>query len=66
MTDRKGPIADECFGELLSGYLDGELTQQDRQRVELRLAESEECARMLRELEDLRERMGILMANGWQ
>ena len=45
-------------GEQLSGYLDGELTQQNRQRVELHLAACAECSAMLTELDALRERMG--------
>lgn len=45
-------------GERLSGYLDGELTQQQKQRVDLHLADCADCRAMLRELEDLRCRMG--------
>jgi anti-sigma factor RsiW len=36
---------------MLSAYLDGELTQADRQRVRLHLETSEECRRELKELE---------------
>jgi hypothetical protein len=43
---------------MLSGYIDGELTQQDRQRVEVHCAECPECAGTLAELKDLRERVG--------
>lgn len=45
-------------GERLSGYLDGELTQQDRQRVDLHLADCAECRGLLSELQALRERIG--------
>lgn len=45
-------------GELLSGYIDGELTQQQRQRVELHCESCAECRELLEELEALRERMG--------
>ena len=58
MNESHTGVADQHVGEQLSGYLDGELTQQDRQRVELHLAGCEECAGMLAELEDLRRRMG--------
>ena len=48
---------------LLSGYLDGELTQADAQFVETRLAESEELRRELDELKRLREAtMGMKFA----
>ena len=45
-------------GDRLSGYLDGELTQQERQRVALHLEDCTECARLLDELTALRARMG--------
>ncbi|MEE4219025.1 MAG: zf-HC2 domain-containing protein [Xanthomonadales bacterium] len=45
-------------GERLSGYLDGELTQQEKQRVDLHLADCADCRGLLRELEGLRRRMG--------
>jgi len=37
---------------LLSGYLDGELTQGDRQRVELILEDCAECARVFDEMKN--------------
>ena len=46
--------------ELLSGYLDGELTQRDRQRVDLHLANSARYRARLRELEALRTSVGRL------
>jgi hypothetical protein len=48
----------EHVGEALSGYLDGELTQQQRQRVELHLADCADCARLHDELRALRSRIG--------
>ena len=45
-------------GELLSGYLDGELTQQIRQRVEIHLDACAACRDTLQDLEALRLRMG--------
>ncbi len=45
-------------GERLSGYIDGELTQQERQRVEVHCSTCEECAASLAELRALRERVG--------
>ena len=45
-------------GALLSGYIDGELTQQDRQRVEVHCDTCSQCQTTLAELEDLRQRVG--------
>lgn len=47
-----------CIGEQLSGYLDGELTQAARQRVELRMAECAQCRRLHDELSALRTQLG--------
>jgi len=58
MDNSRGGVAGEHVGEQLSGYLDGELTQQQRQRVDLHLADCKDCAGMLDELEALRQRMG--------
>jgi anti-sigma factor RsiW len=49
---------DNHVGELLSGFIDGELTQQDEQRVRLHCDNCEECTRGLAELRTLREKMG--------
>lgn len=49
---------DDHVGEMLSGYIDGELTQQQRQRVEVHCDGCEECNRNLRELRALRDRVG--------
>lgn len=44
--------------DALSGYIDGELTQQDRQRVELHCQQCDTCRGHLDDLLALRERMG--------
>jgi hypothetical protein len=44
--------------EQLSGYIDGELTQQQRQRVELHCVECASCSERLAELRSLRDRIG--------
>ena len=58
MTETRGGTTKAHVGERLSGFLDGELTQQDRQRVELHLADCPDCTAMLEELRALRQRMG--------
>jgi predicted anti-sigma-YlaC factor YlaD len=58
MNKPQGGMAAAHVDERLSGYLDGELTQQDRQRVALHLDECGQCRQLLGELEVLRERMG--------
>ena len=49
---------DQCIGAKLSGYLDGELTQQERQIVELRCESCETCRETLEELKALRQKIG--------
>jgi len=49
---------DEHVVEQLSGYVDGELTQQQRQRVDVHCASCTECAKDLHELQELRESIG--------
>ncbi len=49
---------DDHVGELLSGLVDGELTQQVRQRVELHCESCEQCAEDLQALRQVRERLG--------
>jgi len=44
-------------GELLSGYIDGELTQQQRQRVWLHCETCAECGTSLKELQALRDKV---------
>jgi len=51
-------MTSEHVGERLSGYIDGELTQQERQRVEVHCADCVQCARELEELRALRETIG--------
>ena len=48
----------EHVGEFLSGYIDGELTQQDRQRVRLHCDSCPDCNSTLTELRRLRQRIG--------
>jgi len=45
-------------GEMLSGYIDGELTQQERQHVTLHCEQCERCRKTFEELTALRERLG--------
>ncbi len=45
---------------LISGYLDGELTQGDRQKVELILDECATCQKSLEEMKRLRQHVGGL------
>lgn len=59
------------IGELLSGYLDGELTQQDSQRVRLHCDACPQCRRELAELEALRagigqSRLSALSQDSWR
>ena len=49
---------DQHVGELLSGFVDGELTQQQRQLVTLHCDECTECRENLANLRALRERVG--------
>ena len=49
---------DRHVGEYLSGLVDGELTQQDRQRVLLHCEQCPECSQNLADLQALRGRMG--------
>jgi predicted anti-sigma-YlaC factor YlaD len=51
-------LVDQHVGELLSGLVDGELTQQERQRVVLHCKQCEECRQNLAGLRALRERIG--------
>jgi len=44
--------------ELLSGYVDGELTQQQRQRVDVHCADCKDCRNDLVELSALRNSVG--------
>lgn len=51
-------MVDEHVNEMLSGFVDGELTQQQRQRVTLHCEACEECQEILENLRDLRKRVG--------
>jgi predicted anti-sigma-YlaC factor YlaD len=42
---------------LISGYIDGELTQQERQRVDIHLRECLKCRDSLQKLETVRQRI---------
>ena len=55
---KQSHFIDQHVGELLSGYVDGELTQQERQRVSLHCEQCDECRQNLAELRALRERIG--------
>ena len=54
----KTPNIHEHVGELVSGYIDGELTQQQRQRVELHCERCAACRKELEELKRLRADVG--------
>lgn len=53
MVSNTKPI-DEHVGELLSGYIDGELTQQQRQRVDIHCSNCSDCESELNALRALR------------
>ena len=53
-------MIEEHVGQLLSGYIDGELTQQDRQRVEVHCDACSTCSKERDELTALRSDMGKL------
>jgi len=49
---------DDHVGALLSGYIDGELTQQQAQRVRVHCESCPDCAEQLEQLEALRREVG--------
>ena len=51
-------MVEEHVGELLSGFIDGELTQREQQRVRLHCEACEACNMELQELRSLRQRVG--------
>jgi hypothetical protein len=53
--NNEGRNSDKHVAELLSGYVDAELTQQQRQRVDVHCASCTKCAKDLRDLQELRE-----------
>jgi hypothetical protein len=56
MMSKTQNISDH-IGELLSGYIDGELTQQERQRVDVHCDTCEQCRKERDELRQLREQV---------
>ena len=56
MNDQQRNV-DEHVGDMLSGYVDGELTQQQRQLVTIHCRDCKRCQQDLDELKDLRERI---------
>jgi anti-sigma factor (TIGR02949 family) len=48
------------IADMLSGYLDGELTQGDRQRVELHLESCADCRKSYEDMAALRQAVGRL------
>ena len=57
MTSSKRQI-DQHVGEFLSGYIDGELTQQERQRVDMHCDNCAECRVLRDELREIRQEVG--------
>ena len=57
MKTEERPI-DKYLDEWLSGYIDGELTQQQRQRVEIHCSQNERAQALLEELQALRSDVG--------
>ena len=51
-------IENQHVGEQLSGFIDGELTQQERQFVTLHCEVCADCRENLERLQDLRKRIG--------
>jgi len=51
-------------GELLSGYIDGELTQQEQQRVRLHCEDCEKCRQDLDDLQSMRDRIAASPLSG--
>ena len=59
------------IGEQLSGYIDGELTQQERQRVELHCQQCKECSKNLEDLAALKqqiatEKLSVIGEDKWR
>ncbi len=57
MSIEERPI-DKYLDEWLSGYIDGELTQQQRQRVQILCSQDEKAQALLEELQALRSDVG--------
>ena len=58
MTKISKKMTDEHVGERLSGYIDGELTQQQEQRVRLHIDACAECREQFERLQALRKEVG--------
>ena len=58
MENNLNDANDQHVGELLSGYLDDELTQQEKQRVSVHVDGCDECRGALEDLARLKERVG--------
>lgn len=56
MSDEQRNV-DQHVGDMLSGFVDGELTQQQRQLVTIHCNDCEQCQKDLDELRVLRERI---------
>ena len=54
----RNTTTEKHVGELLSGYIDGELTQQQQQRVRIHCDSCAACAKELEQLENLRREVG--------
>lgn len=50
----------EEFGQLISGYVDGELSEDQRQRLEEHLKECQACAGQLQEATEMKEELDML------
>ena len=51
-------LIDQHVGELISGFVDGELTQQQRQLVSLHCEQCTQCGENLEDMQALRARIG--------
>ena len=58
MTNTRNKTINDHVGELLSGYIDGELTQQQAQRVRVHVEACPECREELERLQALRKEVG--------
>jgi hypothetical protein len=54
----RNTTSEKHVGELLSGYIDGELTQQQQQRVRIHCEACPACAQELEQLEKIRHEVG--------
>ncbi len=54
MTDENNNCSEKLEEAVISAYLDGELTQQEKQRVSLHLDKCKSCSRIYKELKEIR------------